>query len=258
MLFFCSLKHITNKIMRIIASYILSPVYYFLFGLFLVIFHPVQVISWHLGGYQMHKRSVGVLNYLLVVSLRLLGARITFSGVKKIPKNRPLIVVSNHQSLFDIQALVHAFDDWHPKFVSKIELSRNLPSISYNLRRSGSAIIDRKNGSQAIREIIRLGKLIETNNYAACIFPEGTRSRTGKVRSFQEAGIKTLLKMSPSALIIPFVINGHSELMKKGYFPLQFGVNLSYTALEPIEPRGRDAENIVKECELLIKQALGQ
>lgn len=244
--------------MRILVGYLLSPVYYLLFGLLLGIFHPIQVLSWHLGGYKSHKKSVGILNHLLVKILYVMGARVRFSGLDKLPKNRPLIVVANHQSLFDIQALVHAFDHWHPKFVSKIELSRNIPSISYNLKRSGSALIDRNNGSQSIREIIRLGKLIEANNYAACIFPEGTRSQTGQVRPFREAGIKTFLKTAPSALIVPFVINGHSELMKKGYFPLQFGVSLSYTALEPIEPHGREAEDIVAECEQLIKKALNQ
>lgn len=244
--------------MRNIAGYFLSPIYYLFFGLLLGIFHPIQVISWHLGGYEVHKKSVGALNFFLVNIMYIMGARVTFSGLDKLPRNRPLIVVSNHQSFFDIQALVNAFGHWHPKFVSKIELSRNIPSISYNLKRSGSALIDRKNGSQAIREIIRLGKLIEANNYAACIFPEGTRSRNGQVRTFQEAGIKTLLKTAPSSLIVPFVINGHSKLMKRGYFPLQFGVDLSYTALDPIEPNGRNTEDIVAECERLIKRSLGQ
>ncbi len=244
--------------MRNVLGYLLSPIYYLLFGLFLGIFHIIQLLAWHLGGYETHKKSVGALNFFLVNIMYVMGASVKFSGIENVPHHRPLIVVSNHQSFFDIQALVHAFDHWHPKFVSKIELSRNIPSISYNLKRSGSALIDRKNGSQAIREIIRLGKLIEANNYAACIFPEGTRSRNGQVRTFQEAGIKTLLKTAPSALIVPFVINGHSKLMRKGYFPLQFGVKLSYTALDPIEPRGRTTEDIIAECERLIKQSLGQ
>jgi 1-acyl-sn-glycerol-3-phosphate acyltransferase len=244
--------------MRSIAGYLLTPLYYVIFGLLLGIFHPIQMAARYFGGYPLHKKSVDLLNFLMVKGLNVLGSRIRFSGFDQIPQNRPLIVVSNHQSLFDIQALGVGFVAWHPKYISKIELSRNIPSISYNLRYGGSAVIDRKNGSQAIREIIRLGKFIEANNYAACIFPEGTRSQTGLLRPFQEAGIKTLLKTAPSALIVPFVIDGHSKLMQKGYFPLQFGVNLNYTALTPIEPRGRDAEDIVAECERMIKQALGQ
>ncbi len=244
--------------MRVVMGYVLSPVYYFCFGLLLGIFHPLQVLSKYFGGYHAHKKCVGFLNFLLIKILHILGTRIKFSGFEKIPLGRPLIIVSNHQSLFDIQAIVHGFDYWHPKFISKIELSRNIPSISYNLRNSGSALIDRKNGAQSIREIIRLGKLIETNNYAACIFPEGTRSKYGKVRTFQEAGIKTLLKTSPSAIVVPFVIDGHSKFMKKGYFPLQFGERLNYTVLDPIEPLGKNGDEIVAECEMMIKRALGQ
>lgn len=244
--------------MRTLAGYIFTPIYYLFFGLLLGIFHPIQILSWHLSGYEAHKKSVCILNHWLVRIMVVLGAKIRFKGIDQLPANRPLIVVANHQSFFDIQALVHAFTPWHPKFVSKIELSRNIPSISYNLRRSGSALIDRSNGSQSIREIIRLGKLIQANNYAACIFPEGTRSRDGQVKQFREAGIKTLLKTAPSALVVPFVIDGHSELMKRGYFPLHFGVPLTYTALTPIEAKGRETEDIVAECEQRIREALRQ
>ncbi len=244
--------------MRLLAGFLLTPLYYLAFGFFLVVFHPIQVIARRFGGYEAHKKSVGAMNFILVRSLFLVGARMRFEGFEKLPHDRPLIVASNHQSFFDIQAFVHGFDDWHPKFVSKIELGKGIPSISYNLRHGGSALIDRKNGGQAIREILRLGKYIEANNYAVCIYPEGTRSRDGQVKAFQPAGIKSLLKAAPSSLIVPFVINGHAELMKRGYFPLQVGVKLVYKVLDPIDPAGRPAEELVKECELMIKRELGQ
>lgn len=244
--------------MRLVISYLLTPFYYFAFGALLGVFHPVQVIARRIWGYEAHTKSVCFLNRLLVKSLQIVGARVQFSGFELLRENRPLIVVANHQSLFDIQAFVSGFAKWHPKFVSKIELSRNIPSISYNLRHSGSALIDRANGGQAIREIIRLGRMIEANNYAVCIYPEGTRSRNGQVRKFQSGGIKSLLKAAPSAVVVPFVIEGHSDMMKYGYFPLVFGSTLKYTVLNPIEPKGRDAEDVVNECELRIKQALGQ
>ena len=244
--------------MQLILGYLFTPLYYLWFGLALGLFHPIQVLSWHLGGYEAHKKSVGILNYFLVKGLWILGARIRFEGFELLPKDRPLVVAANHQSIFDIQAFVYGFNAWHPKFVSKIELGKGIPSISYNLRRSGSALIDRSKGSQAIREIVRLGRYVEANNYAVCIYPEGTRSRDGRVKPFQSAGVKSLLKAAPSALLVPFVIEGHSDLMKKGYFPLLFGQKLTYRVLPPLEPGKREAEELVQECELKIKQALGQ
>jgi 1-acyl-sn-glycerol-3-phosphate acyltransferase len=183
---------------------------------------------------------------------------VTFSGFEKIPDNRPLIIVSNHQSLYDIPAVVVGFSKYYPRFISKIELSKNIPSISYNLRYGKSALIDRKNGTQAVKEILKLGLLIQENNYAACIFPEGTRSKTGKVKPFMPAGINTLLRAAPSAIIVPFVIDGHNRLMQHGYFPLGFGQKISYTVLDPVEPVGRPIEEIIAQVRGAIIKELDQ
>ena len=242
--------------MKTILSYLLTPVYHLYFGLVLVIFHPFQVAALHLFGDPARKKVVDVLNLFLVRGLHILGCSIKFSGFEKIPDNRPLIIVSNHQSLYDIPPVVHGFRKYYPKFISKIELSRNLPSISYNLKHGKSALIDRKNGTQAVKEILKLGKLIEENSYAACIFPEGTRSKTGKVRNFMTAGVNTLLRAAPSAVIIPFVIDGHSQLTKKGLFPLQFGQRISYTVLDPVEPKNKPVEEMLNQIKQLIEQQL--
>jgi 1-acyl-sn-glycerol-3-phosphate acyltransferase len=244
--------------MKRMASYILTPVFYACFGLLLVLFHPVQVLARHLFGDKARKNTVDLLNYLLVKCLHILGCSIKFSGFEKIPDQRPLIIVANHQSLFDIPAVVHGFRKYYPKFISKKELSRNLPSISYNLKYGKSALIDRENGTQAVKEIFKLGRLIEENCYSACIFPEGTRSRTGKVNKFMTGGIHTLLRAAPSAIVVPFVIDGHSQVMYKGSFPLGLGQKIKYTVLDPIEPKGRDLEEIVIEIQSAIRKELGQ
>ncbi len=244
--------------MKKILGYLLSPVYLLAFILLLLIFHPVQVICRRLGGYPLRKRSVDVLNYLLLYSLVIVGARIRFRGFEKLPQGRPFIIVSNHQSLMDIPPIVWGFRKHHPKFVSKKELGKGIPSISYNLRHGGSVLIDRENGRQSIIEIARLGKHIEAECYCASIFPEGTRSKTGEVRHFQHPGIAALLRSAPSAWIVPFVIDGNSELIKQGYYPLQFGTRLTYTVLDPIDPAGRDPKELTEELEQKIKAALGQ
>ena len=244
--------------MKQLLSYLLSPVYIVYFIVLIVVFHPIQVLCRILGGYHLRKKSVDVLNYFLLYGLWILGCRIRFKGFDKLPRKRPFIIVSNHQSLMDIPPIVIGFRKHHPKFVSKIELGKGIPSISYNLRHGGSALIDRKNPRQSIAEIMKLGKHIEKENYCASIFPEGTRSKTGKVKRFQHAGIASLLKFSPSAFIVPLVIDGNNKLNGKGNFPLTFGTRLSYTVLPPIDPKNRDIEELSKEVELMIKTSLGQ
>lgn len=241
--------------MKKLLAYPLTLIYFIVFGLLLAIFHPIQMIGWHVWGYPGQKRAVEILNILLIKSLWLLGNRTKFVGFDKLPQGKPLIIVSNHQSQYDIPPVVWGFRRHFPKFISKIELGKGIPSISYNLRKGGSALIDRSNRSQAIKEIIKLGRQIEANNYSACIFPEGTRSRDGKVKKFKAGGIGTLLKTAPSAEVIPFVVDGNYQLQK---FPMGIGLRLTYTVLDPIDTTGKTPEEITDQCELVIKKALGQ
>ena len=244
--------------MKTLLGYLLTPLYHVYFGLILLVFHPVQVAARHLFGDLPRKKTVDFMNLLLVRGLHIMGCSIKFSGFEKIPSGRPIVIVSNHQSLYDIPPVVVGFKKYYPKFISKKELSRNLPSISYNLKYGKSALIDRGNATQAVKEIFKLGRLIEENNYAACIFPEGTRSRTGRVKKFMSGGIHTLLRAAPSAVIVPFAIDGHSQLTEKGLFPLKFGQKITYTVLDPLEPGGRDIEEIVNQVQEAIKKSLHQ
>lgn len=242
--------------MKRLLSYLLTPLYLFWFGFLLLLFHPIQVICRKFGGYEPRKKSVDILNYLLLYGLRITGASIRFEGFEKLPPNRSFIIVSNHQSTFDIPPIVWGFRKHHPRFISKIELGKGIPSISYNLRHAESALIDRKNKGQAIKEIIRVGRMIEKKQHSVSIFPEGTRSKNGQVKRFQEGGIHTLLKVAPTAMIVPFVIDGNSQLMKQGYFPLQFGTKLQFTVLDLIDPKDLTAKEIAEKCEEMIKEKL--
>lgn len=150
------------------------------------------------------------------------------------------------------------FRKHHPKFISKIELAKNLPSISYNLRHSGAALIMRKNRAQALGEIKKLGKLIAEKNYCACIFAEGTRSKTGKLRQFKSGGLATLLEEAPNSLVVPFVVDGNYKIESKGRFPLSFGEKGTYSILEPIEPQDYTADELCIKIENLIRIELGQ
>ena len=239
-----------------LLGYLLTPIYLVVFGLLLVIFHPIQMICWNIWGYRAHKKSVDMLNFLIIKSLFILGTSISFMGFEKLPEDRPIVLISNHQSLFDIPAIAWAFRDHHPKFIAKIELGKGIPSVSYNLRYGGSALIDRKKPLQSVREIGKLGRYIEKNNYLASIFPEGTRTKDGKMKRFQSAGVDTLLNAAPSAIVIPLAIDGDYELLKKGLYPMSFGVKIKFTVLDPIEPKDIAVEELVMKIENMIGAAL--
>jgi 1-acyl-sn-glycerol-3-phosphate acyltransferase len=247
---------IISKNMRNFLSYLLTPIFYLHFGGVLGFFHPIQVLAHWIFGEKARNSVVTLLNLLLVKGLYIMGCRIKFQGFNQIPANRPIILIANHQSMFDIPVVVWGFRKCYPKFISKAELGKGLPSISYNLKHGKSALIDRKNRGQALKEIFKLGRLIEENNHTACIFPEGTRSKTGQLKEFKTGGIEVLLRAAPSAIIVPLVINGHSQLMEKGSFPLKFGQKVTYTVLEPVEPDKKDLEALVTNVRNSIKETL--
>lgn len=239
-------------------GYIFSPIFYLFFFLTLVIFQPIQWVSYRLFGYKAHKTSVDALNFFLTYCDIFLGSSITFKNDQDLPLNRPIIFVANHQSMYDIPGLIWFLRKYHVKFISKIELTKGIPSISFNLKYGGGANIDRKDSKQAISEIIKLGRRMKENTWSTMIFPEGTRAKDGKVKPFQVGGIATLLKVVPNALIVPVAIENSWKLVQYGSFPLSFGERLRWTVLNPIEPEGRNPEVVTLETENAIRAKLNQ
>ncbi|NER09785.1 1-acyl-sn-glycerol-3-phosphate acyltransferase [Muriicola jejuensis] len=239
--------------MRKILAYPLTILYFLIFGIILLVFHPIQWICLKGFGYNAHKKSVSILNLVLIWCTYILGTRYTFINKNKIPENKPLIIVSNHQSMNDIPPIIWHMRQHHPKFVSKIELGKGIPSVSFNLRHGGSVLIDRKDSKQALAAIAKLGEYIEEFNRSAVIFPEGTRSRTGQPKKFQTTGLKVLIKKAPSALIVPISINNSWKMLRYGKFPYGIGSHLIFKVHPPI-PNTGDPEAIIARAEELIKQ----
>ncbi|MXV17539.1 lysophospholipid acyltransferase family protein [Hufsiella ginkgonis] len=245
--------------MHKLAGYIFSPIHYLVFGLFLGIFQPIQWLCLKIGGYKAHKRSVDILNLLLSSTYYLIGCHISFRMRDGIPENRPVIFIANHQSMYDIPPLIWHLRHYHAKFISKIELTKGIPSISFNLKHGGGANIDRKDSKQAIAEILKLARRMSENCWSAVIFPEGTRSNNGDIKPFAVGGIATLLKKVPTALVVPVAIDGSWKLTRFGIFPLSFGEQIRFTVLEPIEPSTLPGPaELVARTEEVIRKALGK
>ena len=219
--------------MKKLLSVILTPVFYLIFGLILVFFHIVQVITLNIFGHNAHDKSVSALNWCLVKSHLILGATYKFHNFKPLPDNQPIIVIANHQSMWDIPPLIWQFRKHHPKFIAKKELTKGIPSISYNLKHGGSVNIDRKNPQESIEKIKTFAQNINAKKYAVCIFPEGSRSKDGKMKPFKVGGMQTLIAEMPNALIVPVAINGTAKIDNHGSKFLNLGVSVNYTCLKP-------------------------
>jgi len=221
--------------MQKILAYPLSIIYYLFFGLTLLVFHSIQWFCFNLFGYKAHKVSVDWMQFWLMRCHNILGTKHTFTNPHKIEIDQPLIIVSNHQSLYDISPIMWYFRKHHVKFVSKKELGKGIPGVSYNLRHGGSVLIDRKNPREAIVAIKNFGEYIESTKRAAVIFPEGTRSRNGEPKPFQKQGLLTLFKYIPNAIVVPITINNSWKMLRYGKFPLGIGNDIKFKVHQPLK-----------------------
>ena len=242
--------------MEKIISYPISLFSMVLFLLVLVIFQPIQWICFNVFGYQAHKKSVDYLNLILLRIGHFLGTTYKVENRDLIPKGVPIIFVANHQSLYDIVGIIWFMRKFHPKFVSKKELGKGIPSISYNLTHGGSVLIDRKEPKQAIPNITKLGRYIEKYTRSAVIFPEGTRSKTGKPKEFAQTGLKILCKSAPSAYVVPITINNSWKFVKFGFFPFGLGNRLIFTVHAAMAVSDFSFEELMKKTEKTIVKSI--
>ncbi len=138
---------------------------------------------------------------------------------------------------------------YHPKFIAKKELGRSFPSISFNLNHGGSVLINRKNPRQAIPALTQFAQRVAQKNWAAVIFPEGTRSKLGAPKAFITTGLKVLLKNIPDGVFVPVTINNSWKLLRYGPFPVNAGVHLSLKVHEPLTASAMADDELLAEVE---------
>ncbi len=232
-----------------LLSYLLSPIFAIVFFSLLMIFHPLQWIGLKLFGYKGHKFIVDLMVFSIEKSLLFLGIIVHFKNNFEIPKDASIIFVANHQSLFDIPSLGFHLRKFHPKFVSKIELGKGIPSVSFNLRHGGAALIDRKDSRQALTELASFAKKINKNRWSAVIFPEGTRSRNGQPKPFSVNGLKMITKYNQDGYIVPVTVNNSWKVFKYGKYPFGIGSPITFTTHKPIKIDSLPFKDLIKETE---------
>lgn len=244
-----------NKIAQI-TSYPISVLFYLLFGLMLLVFDVAQRISLYVFGYQTHKKVVDVFNGITVLLLRLMGTRFTIKDNSNLTKDLPILLVSNHQSMWDIPPIIWFLRRFHPKFVSKKELGKGIPTISFNLKHGGSVLIDRSDREQATMQLENFGKYLMQTKRSGVIFAEGTRSRDNTIRPFRPAGLTSLIENMPGAYIVPISITNSWKLQRYGNFPIPLGVHFKLIAHPAIKITDQPIPELIQEVETIVRNGI--
>jgi len=230
-----------------------SVPYLLSFGLILCVFHVLQVIALRIG-YRAHNAVVTLMVLFLNLNKWWLASPIKFNNnAGKCNYNKPTIVISNHQSMFDIPAIIWLLRQWHPKFISKKSLAAGIPSVSYNIRNGGSIYIERNKPAEAVEKIRNFCVYLNKHNRAGVIFPEGTRSRDGNLQPFKTTGLLQMLEAMPDAVVIPVTIDGFWRLTQYKLRPMGFFINLNVAAYKPINRAGKTNEEIIEEAQGIIE-----
>ena len=142
---------------------------------------------------------------------------------------RPYIYMPNHQSNFDIPVLLGHLKVQF-RWLAKMELFK-IPIFGRAMRKAGYISIDRNNRKSAINSLKAAAEKIK-NGVSVLIFPEGTRSRDGKIRPFKKGGF--VMAIESGVPIVPVVISGTREIMTKGKFRVNPG-QIHMRILTPID-----------------------
>ncbi|MBL7661350.1 1-acyl-sn-glycerol-3-phosphate acyltransferase [bacterium] len=203
-----------------IIDWLLTPIYFVIFLTILVLFDLLQRIALYCLGKTAHLRCVKLLNLCLFYSLRIIRTKIEVNHQAKLEAHRSYLIVANHQSLFDISIIAHILAPLDCSFIAKKELSRNIPSVSFNLKHGRNLVIDRADGSSAVKEMIRFSKQLQQDHFGLVIFPEGTRAKDGVLKPFKQAGLVTLLRTLPEIEVVPVTIDGCWRIVAHRGLPL--------------------------------------
>ena len=123
----------------------------------------------------------------------------------------PFLLMSNHQSALDIFALLSGLPVSF-KFIAKRELFR-IPVFGWAMKRAGYISIDRNNPREALKAIEESARKIKDGT-AVLIFPEGHRSRNGRLQPFMKGGFS--LASRAGVPVVPLAITGSFAVQPKG------------------------------------------
>ena len=156
----------------------------------------------------------------------------------KIQKGKSYIIISNHQSMYDIIALVTTLGIQY-RWIIKKELLK-IPVFGYALYASRNIFIDRSNTASAI-ESINKGFERLPEGVSVMVFAEGTRSPDGKIQEFKKGGFITAVRRKIP--ILPVTVNGSRRILPKKSLAMTPG-KIQVVVGDPIDVTGYTIDTV--------------
>jgi 1-acyl-sn-glycerol-3-phosphate acyltransferase len=158
------------------------------------------------------------------------------------PPSGPVIFASNHESVLDIWVLFVVIQRSF-RFIAKQELFR-LPVFGWYLRVGGHIPVDRSNHQRAVASLARAGEAVRAGT-SIVVFPEGTRSRTGRIQPFKKGPF--VVAKEAGVPIVPIAISGSGAVTPSKHIevhpaPIRVAIG------DPVDPAAfADKESLLAE-----------
>lgn len=166
--------------------------------------------------------------------LRVCGITVRVRGRERLDATKSYLFMANHQSNFDIPILMSAFDTLQVRWVSKREV-RKAPIIGLCMQRTQQVLVDRTSPTQAVA-VIRQVKMLLDAGISVVFFPEGTRTRDGRLQAFKPGGFAVAVEASAS--VVPLAVKGSRALWPPGGLAIRPGeVEVIFNEPIQVDPR---------------------
>lgn len=204
---------------------ILFLIIYFLISL------PIQLAELILEKFNMDVRnrsSLAFVNFGLRCVCFISGVKLEVNGYDNIPKDRAVLFIGNHISYYDI-IVTYPLMKRPTGYIAKKEIKK-IPFLSWWMYFVNCVFLDRKDPRQGLKSVLTAAEMIESG-ISIFLFPEGTRSKDGKLADFKDGGFKIASKSK--CPIIPVGIQGTSDVFEN-HFPLVKSSKVTVNFGEPI------------------------
>jgi 1-acyl-sn-glycerol-3-phosphate acyltransferase len=193
------------------------------------------------------ERAARLIRFWAKGNLWACGVKVRVHGLERLDPRKAYLFMSNHQSQFDILALISVLDAFQLRWVAKREL-RKVPVLGLCMQRTHQILVDRENRTQAVATIRRVKELL-TAGISVLFFPEGTRSKDGNLLPFKPGGFAVAVETGVP--VVPITINGSRAIMPSGDWKVRSG-EIEIIVEEPIPLDPHISKKTARE-ELLVK-----
>jgi 1-acyl-sn-glycerol-3-phosphate acyltransferase len=164
--------------------------------------------------------------------------KVGISGRTDVDDRKPYVVVCNHLSQADIPVISNL--PWDMKWVAKKELF-DLPVVGWMMKLAGDISVDRR-GENRKESTFEQARYYLQNRCSVMFFPEGTRSRNGKLNAFTKGAFELAVK--EQIPVLPLVVDGTQNTLPKKSWKFGVAKHIKLRILDPVSTEGLEKNDV--------------